>query len=174
MVNTNYSVDALNILLEKDCLSERYYLLCDCKNTIIEGLKKLGCRYKDEALNLTQKEYEEIGLENDEQIRLFCRFLKIYDPNPSKFKEIKTLDVDEDKIESFRQLYYLPGVKYTRANLYYLAGYRSLNDFVDTTVEQVQHNTAKAIADNQLSCIVPLAKEIRTHIAVAIAFSTSK
>ena len=72
--------------------------------------------------------------------------------------------------ESFVELYYLPGVKQVRANLYYLAGYKKLDDFINTNEDEVIKKTSETIKKYKLDCIVPLRKEIRTHIAVAKAF----
>lgn len=94
----------------------------------------------------------------------------MYDPKPQKFKEIISHTADPAEQEAFRELYYLPGVRFTRANLYYHSGYRKLSDFSEASVEDVLSRTAETIAKENLPCIVPLPKEIRTHIAVSKAF----
>lgn len=169
-MNTNYSIEALEILLDKECLAERYHPLIQYKNILINGLISLHCRTKNDAALLPDTDYAEIGMEAAESVRLLRKFFTIYDPNPQKFREIDKLGLDSEEKLSFGELYYLPGVKQTRASLYYKAGYRTLADFVNTSPEEVAERTAGAILEYHLSCIVPLPKEIRTHIAVAKAF----
>lgn len=169
-MNTDYRIDALNILLEKDCLPEKYHPLIQYKNGLISGLQALHCKTKNDAAALTDADLATIGLKDPGCIALFRRFLTLYDPNPQKFREIKKVTTDPVLQQAYTELYYLPGVKQTRASLYYKAGYRSLRDFVNTTPEEVRVRTAHVISECGLSCIVPLPKEIRTHIAVAKAF----
>lgn len=169
MINTDYPVEALNILLNEDCLSDRYHSLISFREDLIAGLKSFGCVTKADAARLSDDELA--GIMHDEaSVKLFRRFLTIYDPNPQKFKEIAKLTADPAEQAAFTELYHLPGVKYTRAYLYYHSGYKSLQDFLGTTVEEILAQTALTISDKNLTCIVPLPKEVRTHIAVAKAF----
>ena len=172
MTDTNYRIEALGILLNKDCLIERYYPLLEFKEILIDGLLSLGCVRKNDIAQLKDEALSEIGLPDADRIRLFRRFLTIYDPDPRKFREISQLCSDPAEQAAFSELYCLPGVKYTRASLYFLSGYRSLSDLANAACDEVINKTAAAIAANQLSCIVPLPKEVRTHIAVAKAFLT--
>lgn len=169
-MNTDYSIEALEILLNKDCLTERFYPLIQYKSTLIQGLQQLHCQTKNEAALLSDAEYVGIGIDDAEVISLLRRFFAIYDPNPQKFREIEKLSLDSDEQLSYRELYCLPGVKQTRASLYYKAGYRTLADFVNSSPDEIAEKTARAIFEHRLACIVPLPKEIRTHIAVAKAF----
>lgn len=169
-MNTDYSIHALEILLDEACLGERYYPLIPYKNALIAGLQAFRCQTKNDAAALTDADLAAIGLTDPGCIALFRRFLTLYDPNPQKFREIKKVTADPELQQAYTELYHLPGVKQTRASLYYQAGYRSLADFVDTTAEEVQFRTAQAISEYSLPYIVPLPKEIRTHIAVAKAF----
>ena len=50
------------------------------------------------------------------------------------------------------------------------AGYKTLAGFINTSPDEIAEKTAKAIKEHNLPCIVPLPKEVRTHIAVAKAF----
>ena len=134
------------------------------------GLHAVHCKTKNDAVALTDTDFAEIGLTDAGCVHLFRRFLTLYDPNTQKFREIEKMTADPDERQAYTELYYLPGVKQTRASLYYKAGYRSLRDFVNTTPEEVRVRTAHVISECGLSCIVPLPKEIRTHIAVAKAF----
>lgn len=170
MVNTDYKIEALAVLLDKSCLAERYYPLIPYQKALLRALPLLGCRTKSDAEKLPDEAFAEIGFSDTGMLRLFRRFLTIYDPNPAKLREIPKVTPDPEEQAAFRELYYLPGVKAVRASLYYRAGFRSLSDFAEATPEAVLSRTAQAIAAYSLSCIVPLPKEVRTHIAVAKAF----
>ena len=75
MVNTDYKIEAFGILLREDCLSERYSPLVGKREELISGLLRLGCRTKNDAAALPDGVLAEIGLESEEMIRLFRRFL---------------------------------------------------------------------------------------------------
>lgn len=168
-MSTDYAIGALDVLLEKDCLCERYYPLIKYKSALISGLALLGCRTKSDAEKLSDDELMQSGISIDE-VRLFRKFLTIYDAKPAKFREIEKLCASPEEQAAFRELYCLPGVKYVRANLYYRAGYKSLSDIASASEREILERTAAAIAENSLGCIVPLPKEVRTHIAVSKAF----
>ena len=170
-MNTDYKTECLDFLLEKSCLSERYHPLIAYKETLIPWLLSRGCKTKSDIQKLSDDDFTGIGLNDAGIIRLFRRFLTLYDPSAQKFREIEKLCKGSEKTESFRELYYLPGVKYVRANLYYLSGYKTLFDIASSSEEEILGKTAEAISENALDCIVPLPKEVRTHIAVAKAFT---
>lgn len=170
MMNTDYNINAFEILLDESCLGERYYPLIPYKNILVTGLHALHCKTKNDAAALTDADFAEIGLTDAGCVQLFRRFLTLYDPNPQKFREIKKVTSDPVEQQVYTELYYLPGVKHTRASLYSKSGYRSLTDFIGTTPEEVRVRTSRTISEYGLPYIVPLPKEIRTHIAVAKAF----
>ena len=171
MIDTNYNIDALEYLLDKECLSERYYPLIQYKDVLISLSKQLGYKTKNDIENLSESKLLKIGFQDEEAIKLLHRFLHIYDPNPTKFKEIEKLNLDLERYLSFKELYFLPGVKQTRASLYFYSGYKTLKDIAKGNVDEILENTAKSICKYNLSYIVPLPKEIRTHIAVSKAFT---
>lgn len=171
MIDTNYGIDALDVLLRKDCVSERYYPLIAKKTFLIGNLRELGCVRKEDAQALSDEALALAGLKNADGVRLFRRFLRIYDPATAKFREIEKSAADPAQKASFRELYYLPGVKEIRADLYYRSGFRALADIAAAAEEEILRKTADTIAREGLSCIVPLPKEVRTHIAVAKAFT---
>ncbi len=92
----------------------------------------------------------------------------MYEVNKSKLKEIDKLNLSIEEKESFKELYLLPGVKATRAELYYLSSLKSLMDISKKTPEEIINLTKKAIIENKLDYKAPLYKEANTHIAVAI------
>lgn len=169
MINTNYKIKALNYLLDEKCMPERFFPLIEYKKTIISGLAKLAITNKDEAVKLSDKQYKELGLKKD-VILLFRRFLCLYDVKQSKLKQINAIE-DLKLAKACYELYYLPGVKLIRGSLYYYAGYRTLKDIALTNEEVLIDSCKKAIIKNKLNCIVPLEKEVRTHIAVSRAFT---
>ncbi|MBO2517104.1 MAG: hypothetical protein CW338_07535 [Clostridiales bacterium] len=170
MINTDYPVESLNILLNEDCLSDRFHSLISIREDLITGLKRLGCVTKSDVSRLSDDELAGI-LHDGSAVKLFRRFLTVYDPKSQKFREIVKLVSDPAEQKAFEELYHLPGVRFTRAHLYYHSGYKTLQDFSKTTVEEVLSKTTMTISEKNLSCIVPLPKEVRTHIAVARAFS---
>ena len=171
MIRTDYRIEALGLLLCADCLPERYCVLLPYKDLLISGLRLLGCRVKSDAERLPDADLLQIGLKDDAEVRLFRRFLALYDADPKKFREIPKVTSDPEEAAAFEELYHLPGVKAVRAALYYRAGYRSIRDFADTSVDEVLRRTADAIKDGHMTCIPPLPKEVRTQIAAARAFT---
>ena len=169
MINTDYKIEALNILLDKSCVSERYYPLAEKRDGLTAGLLRMGCKRKSDAEKLSDDALA-VLLPRGE-ITLFRRFLSLYDVDPRKLAEIPKLTPDGGESEAFTELFHLPGVKQIRASLYYRSGYRRVSDFVSATVDEVRERTARTVTENGLTCIVPLPKEIRTHIAVAKAFT---
>lgn len=169
-MTTDYNINAIEILLDEECLAERYYPLLRYKKALMTGLHAVHCKTKNDAVALTDTDFAEIGLTDAGCVHLLRRFLTLYDPNPQKFRDIKKVTTDPAEQQAYTELYYLPGVKQTRASLYYKAGYKSLADFINTTPEEVQARTSLTISKYGLPCVVPLPKEIRTHIAVAKAF----
>ena len=171
MIITDYPIESLNILLNEDCLSDRFHPLIRIREDLIAGLKRFGCVTKSDAARMSDDELAEILQHDQTTVQLFRRFLTIYDPKPQKFKEIAKLTSDPAELAAYTELYHLPGVGSTRAYLYYHSGYKTLQDFLNTTVEEVLSKTAMTISSKGLTCIVPLPREVRTHIAVARAFS---
>ena len=171
MINTDYPIEALDILLNRDCLTARYCPLIKYKAALLAELQKLGCRTKSDVQKLTDEALMQTGLNDTDTVALFRGFLAMYDPKPQKFREITKLCTDPEEISAFTELYHLPGVKYVRASLYCRSGYSSLADIAAATAYDIHEKTALTIEREDLTCIVPLPKEVRTHIAVAKAFT---
>ena len=171
MIDPDYRIEALDVLLDRDCLMERYFPLIPYRDALIRGLRRLGCVTKNDAAALPDGCFSEMGLQDGAQIALLRRFFTPYDPKPAKFRELDALSADPAETAVLREFYFLPGVRFIRADLYYRAGYRSLRELALSSPEEVRRRTAEAIHRDGLSCIVPLPKEARTHIAVAGAFT---
>lgn len=166
MIDTNYNTAALTVLLRPECLMERYHPLIPYRDALLA----LDCRTKNDIARLPDPALTAAGLP-EALIPLLRRFLTIYDPNPRKFREIPQLCTDKTCEAAFLELYCLPGVKALRADLYCRAGFDSLLAIASATEEVILARVAAVIAADGLDRAVPLPKEIRTHIAVARAFT---
>lgn len=171
MMNTDYRTEAICILLNRDCTLEKYYPLIPYKEILSESLIKMGCKTKSDCMKLPDESLIKAGLTDIESVQLFRRFLVQYDIKPAKLKEIAAFCKSPEEERAFRELYHLPGVKCTRATLYFRAGFCSLEDIAACEPREIIERTKDAIQKEQLDCIVPLMKEIKTHIAVAKAFT---
>lgn len=168
-IDTNYRIENLRLLLNEDCLAERYYPLIAYKEKLIAECQSQNVKTKNEFAECSDEKLREMGLDEG-TIRLLRKFLTIYEPNEQKFKEIEKITTDEAERKAFYELYHLPGVKQVRATLYYRSGYRTLKELAVSTEEEVLARTKKTIEEQNLSCIVPLPKEVRTHIVIANVF----
>ena len=171
MLNTDYKIKAIKVLLNEDCILTRYYSLIPYKDILVENLNKIGCYTKSDCMKLSDESLLEAGLSDIEMVRLFRAFLVLYDINPTKLKEINSFCKEKEEIQSFQELYQLPGVKKTRAMLYFKAGFRSLRDIASSSPQEIIAKTENIIRKENLSLKVPLMKEVKTHIAVARAFT---
>ena len=170
-MNTDYRIEAIKVLLNEDCILTRYYSLIPYKDILVENLNRMGCHIKSDCMKLSDESLLKAGLSDIEMVRLFRAFLVLYDIKPAKLKEIAVVCKTEEEIQAFRELYQLPGVKSTRAMLYFKAGFRSLTDIARSTSQEIIEKTAYIIREESLSLKVPLMKEVKTHIAVSRAFT---
>lgn len=172
-LNTDYKIEAIKVLLNEDCILTRYYSLIPYKDILVENLNKMGCHTKSDCMKLSDESLLEAGLPDIEMVCLFRAFLVLYDLKPAKLKEITAVCKTEEEVQSFRELYQLPGVKSTRAMLYFKAGFRFLADIARSTPQEIIDKTACIIREESLGLKVPLMKEVKTHIAVARVFTDS-
>lgn len=170
-MNPNYKIEAMKILLDESCILKRYFELIPYKYILLENLKKLGCNRKSDCEMLSNEVLLTVGLKNAERVALFRAFLSLYDINTTKLKEIDSVCETPEEAASFWELYHLPGVKSTRAMLYYKAGFCSLEKIAESSPQEIITKTEQVITEENLDLKVPLMKEIRTHIAVARAFT---
>ena len=171
MLNTDYKIQAIKVLLNEDCILTRYYPLIPYKNILVEKLSKMGCYTKSDCVNLSDESLLDAGLKDIEIVHLFKAFLGLYDINLTKLKEITTVCKNDEEMQAFRELYQLPGVKSTRATLYFKAGFRSLADIAVSSPQEIIEKTENVIRQENLGLKAPLLKEVKTHIAVARAFT---
>lgn len=167
----DYKIEAMDVLLNEDCVLQRYFSLIQYKEMLMKNLIKNHCFSKTECMELPDEILIEMGLPNYEEARLFRNFLVMYDVKDSKFKDIKEIAANEAEADSFRELYLLPGVKAVRAKLYYDANYKNLSEIASAFPEQIIFDTSKVILQKGLKLKAPLPKEVRTHIAVAKALT---
>lgn len=170
-MNTDYRIGAIGFLLHQDCTLAKYYPLIPHRETLAANLQKMGCRRKSDCMALPDEALLRAGLANLEMAALFRRFLVQYDIKPGKMKELACACANEEEAQAFWELYHLPGVKKIRAGLYYRAGFRTLMDIAAAAPQEIIEKTADVIREEKLDCIVPLMKEVKTHIAVAKAFT---
>lgn len=163
----NYKIEAIEILLNEDCILERYHSLIPYKTKLLNNLKKQGYNTKNDCFDLSDAALIKLGLPNKEASALFKRFLVMYDVKDSKLKEIESFDLDKKEAKAIASLYLLPGVKFTRAKLYYDSGYTSLAKIAKAKPEQIIEDTSKTIKTKGLDLKAPFLKEVKTHIAVA-------
>ena len=171
MLNTDYKIEAIKVLLNEDCILTRYYSLISYKEILVENLKKMGCDTKSDCMKLSDETLLDAGLTDIEMVHLFKAFLVLYDIKPAKLREIAAVCKNDEEIQSFHELYQLPGVKSTRAMLYFKAGFHSLTDIALSSPQEIITKTEDIISKEKLSLKVPLLKEVKTHIAVAKAFT---
>lgn len=171
MFSTDYKINAIKWLLCEDCILTRFYPLIPYKDILVENLYKIRCYKKSDCMGLSDESLLEAGLTDIEMVYLFKAFLTLYDINPTKLKEINSFCKEKEEIQSFQELYQLPGVKSTRATLYFKAGLRSLDDIASSSPQEIIAKTENIIRKENLSLKVPLMKEVKTHIAVARAFT---
>ena len=170
----NYKIDAMEILLQEDCILQRYHALIPYKTALIHGLQQNGCLSRDECAGLPDESLLKIGLPNLEMVRLFRNFLVMYDVPPQKMREADKISGSEEERDSFRELYLLPGVRAVRAKLYYAAGYKYLRPIADASPGQIISDTAEVIRQQDPELKVPLLKEAKTHVAVAKVYTYYK
>ena len=161
----NYKIEAIDILLNENCVLERYYSLIPFKDKLLKKFKNNNILTKEQAFNSDSILID--VLKDESLINLFKRFLNMYEINKSKLKEIDKINLSSSERISFKELYLLPGVKETRARLYYLSCLKSLKDISAKTPEEIIDLTKKTIINKKLDCKEPLYKEASTHIAVA-------
>ena len=89
MIDPDYRVEALDVLLDRNRLPERYFPLIPYRDALIRGLKQAGCVTKNDAAALPDMCFSEMGLKDGAEIALLRRFFTLYDPKPSKFRELR-------------------------------------------------------------------------------------
>lgn len=80
-------------------------------------------------------------------------------------------NADTQRLCAMCHLMRLPGVKDTRASLYYNSGLRSLDDFASSTTDKILEKVSDYIAKSKCGKSVPQRKEIETQIAVSRVLS---
>lgn len=171
MFTSDYRIEAFNILLNEDCILKCYHPLIAYKHQLADGLLRRGCLTNENCRALSDAELAQVGLPEN-MTGLFRQFLRLYDYKGRDIKDIPDAESKaEDEIVALLELMRLPGVKAIRAQLYYHCGLRSLADFTASDAESLRLHIAGVIARDGLLYSTPLPKELRTQIAVAMAFT---
>lgn len=163
----NYKIEAIDILLNEECILQRFYPLVQYKRILIQNFLNNGYLSKEDCLALSDETLIQMGLPGADMVSLFRFFLNMYDVKENKMREIEKVAENEEERILFQQLYLLPGVKAVRARLYASAGYTDLFKIAVASHQQIIADTERVIMQNRLNLKVPLLKEVRTHIAVA-------
>lgn len=160
-IGMDYRIEAIDILLNEDCILQRYFPLIRYRDVLVKNLLMHGFCTKTECMELSHESLIEMGLPDCGMAELFRKFLTMYDVKESKFREIADGD------EALRELFLLPGVRTVRARLYYEAGYTSLDRIAHACPDDIIQDASAVIFEKGLEMKAPLPKEVRTHIAVA-------
>lgn len=166
-----YKIEAIDVLLQENAILTGYYPLIPFKTILIDKLKKNGINTNYDCLKTNAKNIIFECLKKEELAMLFKRFLFMYEIEESKLAAINNLNISDDEKESYRKLFLLPGVKETRANLYYLSGFKNLKDIAGSNLDEIANKMQEAINKYKLDYKVALPKEIKTHISVAKAYA---
>lgn len=166
MIDSNYRIQGLTLLLEADHVLARYLPLLPYRDGLVEALLQRGCRTRDDCLHMSDAQLTECGLP-PELTGLFRRFLRLYDYKGKGLRDIPDAEArSPEENAALLDLMRLPGVKAIRAQLYYRCGLR-LKDFARADAEVLRQHISGVIQRDQLPFSPPLPKELRTQIAVA-------
>lgn len=168
----DYRIDGIKILLNEDCIVQRFYPLIQYKNQLSENLSEKGFSTKNACAVLSDEELIKAGLPDKNMAALFRCFLHCYEYKGKGIKDIPDAAYrSEEEVSSLLELMRLPGVKAVRAQLYYHCGIRTLSDFAAADAGQLRDHIANAIVKEKLPFSPPQPKELRTQIAVAKVFT---
>lgn len=171
-VDTDYQLRGIAVLLNKDCIVQRFYPLIQYKDQLIRCLLDKGCGTKNACAALCDEDLIQAGLPDENMAALFRRFLHYYDDKGKGIRDIPDAESrSPDELLSLLELMRLPGVKAVRAQLYYHCGMKTLSDFAAADAEQLRIQITDIIARENLPFSPPLPKELRTQIAVAKVFT---
>lgn len=157
--------------MKEECVPDRYYTLIPYRDRLVNTLLAAGLLKISEVKRLSDAELVNAGLPDNRTVALFRRYLTIYEPSPAKIRELESSGRSPEEMEMYRELYDLPGVKATRAELYILSGYDRLEKIAAASAEDIYRDTKETIDRLGLPLKAPLLKEVRTHIASAKAFT---
>lgn len=171
-IGIDYQIAGIEILLNEDCIVQRFYPLIQYKNRLSANLSGKGILTRNACAALSDQELIEAGLPDENMAALFRCFLHLYDYKGKGIKDIPDAECRSAKeISSLLELMRLPGVKAVRAQLYLHCGIRSLSDLADADAEQLRDQIANRILQEELPFSAPFLKELRTQIAVAKVFT---
>lgn len=170
--NADYQIEGIKILLNEDCIVQKFYPLIPYKNQLSKNLSDKGFLTKNACAVLSDEELMKAGLPDENMASLFRCFLRHYDYKGKGRKDIPDAEYrSEEEILSLLELMRLPGVKAVRAGLYYHCGLRTLPDFAAADAGQLRDKIAGIIQKENLPFSPPQPKELRTQIAVGRVFT---
>ena len=77
MINTDYPIESLKILLNEDCLSDRFHSLISVREDLIIGLKSFGCVTKSDVSRMSEDELAGIMLHDELLPKNICINIKL-------------------------------------------------------------------------------------------------
>lgn len=170
--SSNYRTEGIDILLERDCILERYYGLIPYKKKLIESLIGRGYLTKNDCALASNETLIASGLPDSAAVGMFRAFLSLYDHRGKGARDIVDPECKSpEEIAAMIVLMRLPGVKSVRAELYCRCGITSLADLAESNADELREKIVGLIAEKGLRCSPPQPKELRTQIAVARVFT---
>lgn len=129
--------------------------LHDFKNRSLRELKSMNSNVLETVLlQGYKKSFDVLTLASEKSEQEMSKILQISVP-------------EVQQLIGLCQLMRLPGVKDTRATLYYDAGLRSLKEFREASYEEIREKIATYLLNTQSEKSMPLKKELLTQIAVS-------
>ena len=129
--------------------------LHDFKNRSLRELKSMNSNVLETVLlQGYKKSFDVLTLASEKSEQEMSKILQISVP-------------EVQQLIGLCQLMRLPGVKDTRASLYYDAGLRSLKEFREASYEEIREKIATYLLNTQSEKSMPLKKELLTQIAVS-------
>lgn len=157
-----YLADLLGSLRE-DTTMERYWPLISMREALLRYLAELGLVFRDDVTDAVIDSLT--GRFGEDSVRLFRRFLHLYDFNPAKLRELRQI-ADPSEAAALSQLLRLPGVKSKRAGVYYHSGV-TLNILAEKSTEEIREMVRAYLTRENRPETVPFPKEVNCHRAVA-------
>lgn len=96
----DYRIEAIEILLNDDCILQRFFPLIQYRDVLVKNLLEHGFSTKTVCMGLTDEKLIEMGLPDGEMAGLFRKFLAMYDVKGSKFREISGGDAPRQMVST--------------------------------------------------------------------------
>lgn len=162
-MDDNFYLSDLLGSLREDTTMERYWPLIPIREELLRYLTELGPVFRDDVSDAVTEALA--GRFGEETVRLFRRFLHLYDFNPAKLRELRQV-ADPSEAAALSELLRLPGVKLLRAGVYYRSGV-TLRVLAEESTEEIRDRVRAYLTREHRTETVPFPKEVNCHRAVA-------